>query len=170
MKRSHHRCRLTPNGALCTSLCLARRPLNESSIQDALRAFLTPIKNDNARLDFYTVYKREATEYDMDYVKKYDEDLNTTLIFVRHPLIALTDYLTYPHRPVCSPPSALHSSSMYNQIFNLTRTNNQQPSFAPSFSPSTTPLSQTKPPPFHLSREIHPLRSSPHPHSCMQAS
>ena len=31
------------------------------------------------------MYKREATEYDMDYIKKYDEDLNTTLIFVRHP-------------------------------------------------------------------------------------
>ena len=29
------------------------------------------------------MYKREATEYDMDYVKKYDEDLNITLIFVR---------------------------------------------------------------------------------------
>ena len=52
------------------------------SIQDALRAFLLPIKNDDPRLDFYTMYKREATEYDTDYVKKYDEDLNTTLIFV----------------------------------------------------------------------------------------
>jgi len=29
------------------------------------------------------MYKREATEYDTDYVKKYDEDLNATLIFVR---------------------------------------------------------------------------------------
>ena len=53
------------------------------SIHDALRAFLPPIKNDDARLDFYTMYKKEATEYDTDYVKKYDEDLNTTLIFVR---------------------------------------------------------------------------------------
>ena len=40
------------------------------------------------------MYKREATEYDTDYVKKYDEDLNTTLIFVRRfrsfsPLISL---------------------------------------------------------------------------------
>jgi len=31
------------------------------------------------------MYKREATEYDVDYVKKYDEDLNITLIFVRRP-------------------------------------------------------------------------------------
>ena len=170
MKRSHHRCKLTPNGTLCTPLCLARRPLNETSIQDALRAFFTPIKNDDARLDFYTVYKREATEYDTDYVKKYDEDLNTTLIFVRCPLIALTNYLTCPHRPVCSPQSALRSSSMSNPIFNLIRMSSRQPSFAPSFSPSITPLSPTRSPSFHLSRQTHPLRSSPHPHSCMQAS
>jgi len=29
------------------------------------------------------MYKRESVEYDTDYVKKYDEDLNTTLILVR---------------------------------------------------------------------------------------
>jgi len=52
-------------------------------LQDALRTFFHPIKTDDARVDFYTMYKREATEYDADYVKKYDEDLNTTLIFVR---------------------------------------------------------------------------------------
>ena len=40
------------------------------------------------------MYKREATEYDTDYVKKYDEDLNTTLIFVRSPSCALTNHLT----------------------------------------------------------------------------
>ena len=59
----------------------------ERSIHDALRAFPLPIKNDDARLDFYTMYKKEATEYDTDYVKKYDEDLNTTLIFVRRPML-----------------------------------------------------------------------------------
>ena len=32
------------------------------------------------------MYEREATGYDTEYVKKYDGDLNTTLIFVRdHP-------------------------------------------------------------------------------------
>jgi len=57
-------------------------PLNKRSFQDALRTFFQPIKNDDARLDFYAMYKKEATEYETDYVKKYDEDLNTTLIFV----------------------------------------------------------------------------------------
>jgi len=55
-----------------------------------LRSFFQPIKTDDPRVDFYTMYRREATEYDMDYVKKYDEDLNTTLIFVRRSLPLLS--------------------------------------------------------------------------------
>ena len=53
------------------------------SIQEALRHFFQPTKTGDPRADFYTMYKRESMEYDMDKVKKYDEDLNTTLIFVR---------------------------------------------------------------------------------------
>jgi len=29
------------------------------------------------------MYKRETTEYDTEYMQNYNEDLNTTLIFVR---------------------------------------------------------------------------------------
>jgi len=29
------------------------------------------------------MYKRETVEYDTDYLQKHNEDLNTTLIFVR---------------------------------------------------------------------------------------
>ena len=58
-------------------------PLTRRSLQDILRTFFQPIKTEDPRVDFYTMYKRESAEYDMDYVKKYDEDLNTTLIFVR---------------------------------------------------------------------------------------
>jgi len=36
----------------------------------------------NARVEFYDKFQREADEYDSDFMKKYDEDLNTTLIFV----------------------------------------------------------------------------------------
>ena len=36
----------------------------------------------NARVEFYDKFQREADEYDRDFMKKYDEDLNTTLIFV----------------------------------------------------------------------------------------
>jgi len=63
---------------------LGRWPLRKCSFHEALRAFFQPIKYDDVRLDFYAIYRKEATEYDTDYVKKYDEDLNTTLIFVRY--------------------------------------------------------------------------------------
>ena len=36
----------------------------------------------SARGEFYDKFKREADEYDRDFMKKYEEDLNTTLIFV----------------------------------------------------------------------------------------
>jgi len=55
----------------------------DSSIQDALRVFFQPIENGDPKIDFYTMYKREATEYDTEYMQNYNEDLNTTLIFVR---------------------------------------------------------------------------------------
>ena len=59
--------------------------------------YFQPIKNEDPQLDFYTVYKREATEYDTENMRKYNEDLNTTLIFVRYcyPLdcrLVLTDF------------------------------------------------------------------------------
>ena len=44
--------------------------------------YLQPIKHDDPKLDFYTTYKREAMDYDTEYIQRYNEDLNTTLIFV----------------------------------------------------------------------------------------
>jgi len=35
------------------------------------------------RAEFYEHYRKEADEYDREFMKRYDEDLNTTLIFVR---------------------------------------------------------------------------------------
>ena len=52
------------------------------SIQEALRTYFQPIKNDDPQLDFCTMYKRETMEYDTEYMQKHNEDLNTTLIFV----------------------------------------------------------------------------------------
>ena len=49
----------------------------------------------SGRVEFYDKFQREADEYDRDFMKKYDEDLNTTLIFVsacfriRTPIVAL---------------------------------------------------------------------------------
>ena len=34
------------------------------------------------RTRFYEVYRQEAEEYDREFIKRYDEDMSTTLIFV----------------------------------------------------------------------------------------
>ena len=82
MKRTLLHYKLTRSGAFNILPRLGDIAFTIYSFQDALRTFFQPIKNDDARIDFYTMYKREATEYDTDYVKKYDEDLNTTPTFV----------------------------------------------------------------------------------------
>ena len=45
--------------------------------------YFQPITTNDPHRDFYTMYKRETTEYDTEYMAKHNEDLNTTLIFVR---------------------------------------------------------------------------------------
>ena len=57
---------------------------------------------EDVRGEFYKHYRKEAEEYDREFLKKHDEDLNTTLIFVRctHRSDARIDSC---HRPVCSP-------------------------------------------------------------------
>ena len=80
--------------------------LSECSFRDALATFFQPTKSDDPRLDFFTVYNKEANQYDVDYVKKYDEDLNTTLIFVRHSSYTLANHLTWSCRQACSLRSA----------------------------------------------------------------
>ena len=42
---------------------------------------ILPTEGDH-RTRFYEHYHKEAEEYDREFMKKYDEDLNTTLIFV----------------------------------------------------------------------------------------
>jgi len=72
------------------------------------------LSTDDPRLDFYTIYGGEATGYDTDYVKKYDEDLNTTLIFVRRSSSSLAG------RRVCSLLSAPLLSSTSIPAFDPT--------------------------------------------------
>jgi len=63
-----------------------------------------PPTEEDDRTKFYEKYRHEAEEYDREFIKRYDEDLNTTLIFV---CILFTSYLQCPdpaYRPVCSPP------------------------------------------------------------------
>ena len=138
-------------------------PLTGRSFRDALAHFFQPTKTGDPRLDFYTMYKREAAEYDTDYVKKYDEDLNTTLIFVRYLSSYLVNYLTCFPRPACSLRSAPPSSSTSIRISNPIPTNNPPPSSEPSSSLSTNPPFPARPPPFRLFRKAQRTRSSPRP-------
>ena len=140
-----------------------RCPLTRPSLQDALRTFFQPIKTDDPRVDFYTMYKREAAEYDTDYVKKYDEDLNTTLIFVRCLSSHLVNGFTYSCRPACFLQSAPPSSSTFIQISNPIPTSSPPPSSEPSYSLSTNPPFPENPPPFHPFRQAQRARPPPRP-------
>ena len=59
-----------------------------SSLEDAMLKVLPPLfpnllrTSSGARTELYDKFKREAEEYDRKFIKKYDEDLNITLIFV----------------------------------------------------------------------------------------
>ena len=43
---------------------------------------MSPVDQEDHQARFYEAYRKVAEEYDKEFLKKYDEDLNTTLIFV----------------------------------------------------------------------------------------
>jgi len=62
---------------------LPKQGLNPAySLHSALKEFFEPLRTDNPRADFFAVYRKESDVFDREYAKKYDEDLNTSLIFV----------------------------------------------------------------------------------------
>lgn len=55
----------------------------EDAFRDALKSVLDDARvGGNPRVNFYNKFQREAEEHDRDFEKKYDGDLDTTLIFV----------------------------------------------------------------------------------------
>ena len=70
----------------------------------------------SAPVEFYDKFQREADEHDRDFMKKYGEDLDTTLIFVGFlffsTLSVMLIRILWGNRPVCSPQSHPLSSSM----------------------------------------------------------
>ena len=54
----------------------------EKALRNALRSVLEKDGSSDPRTSFYDKFKEEVAEHDDDFHKKYDEDLNTTLIFV----------------------------------------------------------------------------------------
>ena len=134
-------------------------PLTEPSFQEALKHFFQPTKTGDPRVDFYTMYKKESFEHDTEYVKKYDEDLNTTLIFVRCLLSYVVNHLTHSLRPACSLQSARPSSSTFIRISSPILTNNLLRSSKPSSSLSTNPPFPARSPPFRPFRKAQRARS-----------
>ena len=142
--------------------------LTIDSIQEALRMYFQPIKNDDPKLDFFTMYKRETTEYDAEYMNKYNEDLNTTLIFVSSSISSSTHSVDLALRPACSlrsvPPSLLMSSRASSQI----QPNDLRPISAPFSSPSTHQFFPVRVPPLLQLGAVPPKRSLRHRTSCTQ--
>ena len=52
------------------------------SLHLALKEFFEPLRTNDPRTDFFAIYRKESADFDRDYARKYDEDLNTSLIFV----------------------------------------------------------------------------------------
>lgn len=72
-----------------------RATYREFSLRAALKEFFQPLRTNDTRADFFAIYRRESEEFDRDYARKYDEDLNTSLIFVsyHHLLLAPSAFL-----------------------------------------------------------------------------
>ena len=101
---SRRSCIMVP-GSTFDFCLLGHRVLTGRSFRDALRSSLfQSIKTNDPRVDFYTMYRREAEEYDKEFVKKFDEDLNTVSIFVRRSSSALVNHLTCSYRRAYSLP------------------------------------------------------------------
>ena len=68
---------------MSTPFCEHRNRDNPAqSLHSALKEFFEPLRTNNPRADFFAVYRKESSDFDRENAKKYDEDLNTSLIFV----------------------------------------------------------------------------------------
>jgi len=80
-------------------------------------------ENDRAHIGLYDKFHRIADDHDRDFVKKYDGDLDTTLIFVsisRISTLVSFSYWSEGNRPVCSPQSHPLSLSTFGASSNRT--------------------------------------------------
>ena len=123
--------------------------------------YLQPIKNDDPQLDFYTMYRRETVEYDTEYMQKYNEDLNTTLIFVCFSFPFTVLHADHDLRPVYSPPSAPPLSSTSSPSSSQTRGNGQKRTSERFSSASTGPFLPTRTLLLPLRGAVRPRKSSP---------
>ena len=93
-------------------------------------------------------------------IKKYDEDLNTTLIFVHYMVSTFATCLTHLQRPIYLLQSAWLLLLISNWNFSLTQTANPWSPSVPSSSPSITLQFWAKLQLFQMSRKTHLARLS----------
>jgi hypothetical protein len=62
-----------------------------------------PPTQEDYRIRFYEMYRRESEEYDRELIWKYGEDLNSALIFVGLSVLLACRCADSAHRLVCSP-------------------------------------------------------------------
>ena len=101
--------------------------------------YFQPVKSDSPSPIFYNMYKRETAEYDTEYMQKHDEDLNTTLIFVRflHSRYHCTMPTTFLGRSVHCGQVRLHHRRPVGPLARLQRTIR---STLPRDSPQSQPI------------------------------
>ena len=118
----------------------------EDALRDALKSVLGKAGHEvNPRARFHNKFQREIEEHDQDLEKKYDEDLNTSLIFVsiaqwkKRKRMEPEAYDSDSCRPVYSRPWRRHSSSTSNpnsaQIMNRRTTYCSRCSSTPPLAP-----------------------------------
>jgi len=83
------------------SLAFVEVPLNVKPLRSQKQD--PPPTEEDYRTKFYEKYRHEAEEYDREFIKRYDEDLNTTLIFVCFSRSSCLRCADSTYRPVCSP-------------------------------------------------------------------
>ena len=129
----------------CVFPCLIRISLNLSCSR---KQDLSSADHEDHQAQFYECYRKVAEEYDKEFLKKYDEDLTTTLIFVSRVWVELLwARANQRNRLVYFPLSPPHSSSRLTPSYSPTRAMRLQPSFVFSSTRSTTPRSETTFPP-----------------------
>jgi len=64
-----------------TSTITLRHSLH-SVLKELLKEFLNPPRTSDPDADFFAVYRKESNDFDRDYAARYEEDFNTTLVFV----------------------------------------------------------------------------------------
>ena len=131
---------------------------------------LSPTDQEDHQAQFYEHYRKVAVEYDKEFLKKYDEDLNTTLIFVSGVYMKLWCTSTErKNRLDCFPLLPPHLLPRSTLSFSQTRATRLSPSSASLSIRSITPHSETMFPLFHNGTALHALWFT-YRQSCLRVS